>query len=203
MPEQYFRNNVTAGLTLIETREGPRVALPGAPLTAATFGEPGMSHRRGPPSEPHPLRPLRREQVHRGEDACGDLAHGLKFCALRYFNVAGAWHDGSIGEDHRPESHLIPLILPGGPGQAGSPSFGTDYPTQGRHLYPGLHPRGGSHRRPLLALDYLKRTNTSAAFNLGNGQGFSNREIIEAARRVTATPSRPGGEAAAPAIPPH
>ena len=118
-----------------------------------------------------------------------DLAHGLKFCALRYFNVAGAWHDGSIGEDHRPESHLIPLILQVAQGKREQLSlFGTDYPTKdGTCIRDYIHVEDliDAH---FLALDYLKRTNTSAAFNLGNGQGFSNREIIEAARRVTGHP---------------
>ncbi len=117
-----------------------------------------------------------------------DLAHGLKFCALRYFNVAGAWHDGSIGEDHRPESHLIPSSSRW-PRASGSSS-----PSSAPTTPPRTAPVSGTtstwriSSAHFLALDYLKRTNTSAAFNLGNGQGFSNREIIEAARRATGHP---------------
>lgn len=109
--------------------------------------------------------------------------------------MAGAWHDGSIGEDHRPESHLIPLILQVAQGKREQLSlFGTDYPTKdGTCIRDYIHVEDliDAH---FLALDYLKRTNTSAAFNLGNGQGFSNREIIEAARPGHRPPHpRPGG----------
>ncbi|MGN0968662.1 MAG: UDP-glucose 4-epimerase GalE, partial [Oscillospiraceae bacterium] len=118
-----------------------------------------------------------------------DQAHGLKYCALRYFNVAGARSDGSIGEDHRPESHLIPLILQVAQGKRDKLSlFGTDYPTKdGTCVRDYIHVEDliDAH---MLALDYLRAGNPSTAFNLGNGQGFSNREIIEAARRVTGHP---------------
>ena len=103
--------------------------------------------------------------------------------------MAGAWHDGSIGEDHRPESHLIPMILSVAQGKRDHLSlFGTDYPTKD-----GTCVRDYIHVEDLidahfLALEYLKKGNPSAAFNLGNGQGFSNREIVEAARRVTGHP---------------
>ncbi len=111
VPEQYFRNNVTAGLTLIETMLAHKVPYLVFSSTAATFGEPEYV----PIDEAHPQNPTNpygesKLIVEKMLKWC-DLAHGLKFCALRYFNVAGAWHDGSIGEDHRPESHLIPLIL--------------------------------------------------------------------------------------------
>ena len=115
-----------------------------------------------------------------------DYAHGLKYVALRYFNVAGAWNDGSIGEDHSPETHLIPLVLATALGQREKLSlFGTDYPTRdGTCVRDYIHVEDliDAH---LLALEYLKAGHPSAAFNLGNGQGFTNREIIEAARRVT------------------
>ena len=186
VPEQYFRNNVTAGLTLIETMLAHKVPYLVFSSTAATFGEPEYV----PIDEAHPQNPTNpygesKLIVEKMLKWC-DLAHGLKFCALRYFNVAGAWHDGSIGEDHRPESHLIPLILQVAQGKREQLSlFGTDYPTKdGTCIRDYIHVEDliDAH---FLALDYLKRTNTSAAFNLGNGQGFSNREIIEAARRVT------------------
>lgn len=121
-PEQYFRNNVTAGLTLIETMLAHKVPYLVFSSTAATFGEPEYV----PIDEAHPQNPTNpygesKLIVEKMLKWC-DLAHGLKFCALRYFNVAGAWHDGSIGEDHRPESHPDPPHPPGGPGPSGSSS---------------------------------------------------------------------------------
>ena len=101
-------------------------------------------------------------------------------------NVAGALSDGSIGEDHSPETHLIPLVLATALGQREKLSlFGTDYPTRdGTCVRDYIHVEDliDAH---LLALEYLKAGQPSTAFNLGNGQGFTNREIIEAARRVT------------------
>jgi UDP-glucose 4-epimerase len=189
VPEQYFRNNVTAGLSLIETMIAFHVPYLIFSSTAATFGEPEYV----PIDEVHPQFPTNpygesKLIVERMLKWC-DLAHGLKYCALRYFNVAGAWHDGSIGEDHRPETHLIPLILQVAQGKRDSLKlFGTDYPTKdGTCIRDYIHVEDlvDAH---FLALDYLKAGHPSAAFNLGNGQGFSNREIIQAARRVTGAP---------------
>ena len=150
VPEQYFRNNVTAGLTLIETMLAHKVPYLVFSSTAATFGEPEYV----PIDEAHPQNPTNpygesKLIVEKMLKWC-DLAHGLKFCALRYFNVAGAWHDGSIGEDHRPESHLIPLILQVAQGKREQLSlFGTDYHTKdGTCIRDYIHVEG-SHRRPL------------------------------------------------------
>ena len=189
IPEVYFRNNVTAGLSLIETMIAHKVPYLVFSSTAATFGEPEhvpiVETDRQLPTNPYGESKLIVEKMLRWCDS----AHGLKYCALRYFNVAGAWHDGSIGEDHRPESHLIPLILQVAQGKRDKLSlFGTDYPTKdGTCIRDYIHVEDliDAH---MLALDYLKGGNPSAAFNLGNGQGFSNREIIEAARRVTGHP---------------
>lgn len=186
VPERYFRNNVTAGLTLMEAMVDHHIPYLVFSSTAATYGEPEYT----PIDEGHPQNPTNPY----GESKLivekmlkwSDLAHGLRFCALRYFNVAGAWHDGSIGEDHRPESHLIPLVLAAAQGKtAGLRLFGTDYPTpDGTCIRDYIHVEDlvDAH---FLALDYLKAGNPSSAFNLGNGKGFSNREIIQAARRVT------------------
>ena len=189
IPEVYFRNNVTAGLSLIETMIAHKVPYLVFSSTAATFGEPEhvpiVETDRQLPTNPYGESKLIVEKMLRWCDS----AHGLKYCALRYFNVAGAWHDGNIGEDHRPESHLIPLILQVAQGKREKLSlFGTDYPTKdGTCIRDYIHVEDliDAH---MLALDYLKGGNPSAAFNLGNGQGFSNREIIEAARRVTGHP---------------
>lgn len=189
VPEQYFRNNVTAGLSLIETMIECKVPYLVFSSTAATFGEPERvpieEDDRQVPTNPYGESKLIVEHMLKW---C-DQAHGLKYCALRYFNVAGARPDGSIGEDHRPESHLIPLILQVAQGKRDKLSlFGTDYPTRdGTCIRDYIHVDDliDAH---ILALDYLRSGNPSAAFNLGNGQGFSNREIIEAARRVTGHP---------------
>ncbi|WP_186564727.1 UDP-glucose 4-epimerase GalE [Lawsonibacter celer] len=189
VPERYFRNNVTAGLSLIETMIEFKVPYLVFSSTAATYGEPEhvpiVETDRQLPTNPYGESKLIVEHMLKWCDA----AHGLKFVALRYFNVAGAWHDGSIGEDHRPETHLIPVILQVAQGKRDKLSlFGADYPTRD-----GTCVRDYIHVEDLidahfLALEYLKEGNPSAAFNLGNGQGFSNREIIEAARKVTGHP---------------
>ena len=189
IPEQYFRNNVTAGLSLIETMIEYKVPYLVFSSTAATFGEPERvpieEEDRQVPTNPYGESKLIVEHMLKW---C-DQAHGLKYCALRYFNVAGARPDGSIGEDHRPETHLIPLILQVAQGKRDKLSlFGTDYPTKdGTCIRDYIHVDDliDAH---ILALDYLRSGNPSTAFNLGNGQGFSNREIIEAARRVTGHP---------------
>ena len=189
VPDRYFRNNCMAGLTLIQTMVAHKVPYLVFSSTAATFGEPDYT----PIDEAHPQLPtnpygeskLIVEKMLRWCDA----AYGLKYVPLRYFNVAGAAPDGSIGEDHRPESHLIPLILQVAQGKREKLSlFGTDYPTpDGTCIRDYIHVCDliDAH---FLALDYLRAGNPSAAFNLGNGKGFSNREIIEAARRVTGHP---------------
>ena len=189
VPERYFRNNVTAGLSLIETMIEFKVPYLVFSSTAATYGEPEhvpiVETDRQLPTNPYGESKLIVEHMLKWCDA----AHGLKFVALRYFNVAGAWHDGSIGEDHRPETHLIPVILQVAQGKRDKLSlFGADYPTRD-----GTCVRDYIHVEDLidahfLALEYLKEGNPSASFNLGNGQGFSNREIIEAARKVTGHP---------------
>ena len=122
-------------------------------------------------------------------------AHGMRSVVLRYFNVAGALPGGEIGEDHRPESHLIPLILQVPLGQRPHITvFGEDYPTPDGTCvrdYLDVMDLADAHMR---ALDHLRRGRESVVCNLGNGQGFSVRAMIEAARRVTghAVPMRAG-----------
>jgi UDP-glucose 4-epimerase len=189
LPEKYFRNNVTAGLSLIETMVEFQIPYVVFSSTAATFGEPEYV----PIDEGHPQNPTNpygeSKRMVEGMLKWAERAHGLSWAALRYFNVAGASKDGSIGEDHRPESHLIPLVLQAAAGKRDALSlFGTDYPTpDGTCVRDYIHVEDliDAH---VLALNYLKQGNPSAAFNLGNGQGFSNREIIEAARKVTGAP---------------
>lgn len=188
-PEKYFRNNCMAGLSLLETMTEFGVGRLVFSSTAAVYGEP----RGIPIDEEHPKNPtnpygqskLIVEEMLRWFD----LAHGLKYAALRYFNVAGAREDGGIGEDHRPETHLIPLVLATAQEKRESLTlFGTDYPTpDGTCIRDYIHVEDLAEAH-FLALEYLAAGNPSAAFNLGNGRGFSNREIIEAARRVTGRP---------------
>ncbi len=188
-PEKYFRNNVAGAINLADTMLEFKVPYLVFSSTAATFGEPErtpiLDNDPQKPTNPYGESKLIIEKMLKWYD----YAHGLKFCALRYFNVAGAWHDGSIGEDHRPETHLIPIILQVAQGKRENLKlFGTDYPTKdGTCVRDYIHVEDliDAH---LLALDYLKKGNPSATFNLGNGTGFSNRQIIEAARKVTGHP---------------
>lgn len=118
-----------------------------------------------------------------------DIAHGVKYIALRYFNVAGAFHDATIGEAHNPETHLIPLILQVPNGQRDAITiFGDDYDTpDGTCIRDYIHIEDliDAH---ILALRHLLQHRTSDVFNLGSGAGFSVKDMIEAARRVTGHP---------------
>ena len=117
---------------------------------------------------------------------CTDQAYGIKFVALRYFNVAGAKPDGSIGEDHGPETHLLPIVLQVAQGKRDKLMiFGDDYQTpDGTNVRDYVHPFDLADAH-LLAVDYLRSGKPSTAFNLGSSTGFSNLQIVEAARRVT------------------
>ena len=116
-------------------------------------------------------------------------AYGIKYAALRYFNAAGANTKVGIGEDHHPESHLIPIVLQCALGKRDHVGiFGDDYPTpDGTCIRDYIHVRDlvSAH---LLALEYLDKGGESGPFNLGNGTGFSVKEIIETARKVTGKP---------------
>lgn len=154
--------------------------------TAAVYGEPEKTPivETDPtvPTNPYGETKLTIERM----AACFERAHGIRCCALRYFNVAGASPDGSIGEAHNPETHLIPLVLQAALGVRDSITvFGEDYPTPD-----GTCIRDYVHVCDLIdghlkALRYLRSGGDSAAFNLGIGHGFSVREIIDAVKRVT------------------
>lgn len=115
-----------------------------------------------------------------------DEAYGMKYVALRYFNVAGAKSDASIGEDHDPETHLVPIILQAALGQRKEVAiFGEDYDTpDGTCVRDYVHVEDliAAH---LLALEYLQKGNESNVFNLGSNHGYSVKEMVEAARNVT------------------
>jgi UDP-glucose 4-epimerase len=129
-----------------------------------------------------------------------DQAYGIKSVALRYFNVAGAAADASIGEDHDPETHLVPNILKAALGQADQITmFGDDYDTpDGFNVRDYVHPTDLADAH-LLAIDYLVRTNQSDVFNLGSSSGFSVKQMVDVAKQVVGRdipsvvgPRRPG-----------
>jgi UDP-glucose 4-epimerase len=185
-PEQYFRNNTANSLTLLEAVLAHKVPRFVFSSTAALFGTPD----RTPIEENDPLHPMNTygeskflvehmlDWFHR--------IHGLRYACLRYFNAAGATPEQ--GEDHHPESHLIPLILQVALGKRDSISiFGTDYPTpDGTCVRDYIHVSDLASAH-LLVLDALKHKD-KLIYNLGNGRGFSVREVIETARRVTGHP---------------
>lgn len=185
-PLKYFNNNVHGMQTLLEAMLRHNVDKLVFSSSAAVYGEP----ERVPIEESDPARPgnpygeskLIMETIMRWVGK----AHGIRSVSLRYFNVAGAWPGGEIGEDHRPESHLIPLILQVPLGRREQITvFGEDYPTpDGTCIrdYLDVMDLADAHLR---AIDYLRRGGASEICNLGNGCGFSVKEMIATARRVT------------------
>jgi UDP-glucose 4-epimerase len=200
-PTAFFRNNTANALTLLEAMLTHGVKKFVFSSTAALFGNPD----RAPIEEDDPLRPTNvygesKLMVERML-AWLNVVHGLRYASLRYFNAAGAVSSDQ-GEDHRPESHLIPLVLKVALGQSDHVNvFGADYPTpDGTCVRDYIHvlDLASAH---LLALDALER-HDRLIYNLGNGQGFSVREVIEVARKVTGrpitvveSPRRPGDPA--------
>ena len=154
--------------------------------TAAAYGEPEqvpiLETDRTVPTNCYGETKLSMERMM----AWVSQAHGLRYVALRYFNAAGAHPSGSIGEAHTPETHLIPIILQVPNGQRDKVSiFGGDYHTRdGTCVRDYIHVKDLAEAH-LLALEYLERGGSSDVFNLGNGAGYSVREIIETARRIT------------------
>ena len=154
--------------------------------TAATYGIPEevpiLETTPQNPINPYGESKLMMETIMKWTDQ----AYGIKFVALRYFNVAGAKPDGSIGEDHGPETHLLPIVLQVAQGKRDKLMiFGDDYQTpDGTNVRDYVHPFDLADAH-LLAVDYLRSGKPSTAFNLGSSTGFSNLQIVEAARRVT------------------
>ncbi|MDX1260964.1 UDP-glucose 4-epimerase GalE [Exiguobacterium sp. K1] len=185
-PLAYFDNNVYGTQVLLEAMMAHDVKQIVFSSTAATYGEqeqmPILETATTNPTNAYGETKLMMEKMMRW---C-ETAYGLNYVALRYFNVAGARATGEIGEDHTPETHLVPLVLEVANGQRPVISiYGDDYATEdGTCIRDYIHVEDliDAH---LLALEYLKQGNTSDVFNLGSSRGFSVREIIEAARRVT------------------
>jgi len=185
-PAKYYRNNVAHTLNLLDAMVRHDVRYFLFSSTAATFGEPRQDHI----DEQHPQLPINpygqsKLMVERLlEDY--DRAYGLKATCLRYFNAAGCDPAGDLGERHDPETHLIPLVLQAVAGQRDAITvFGTDYPTpDGSCIRDYIHVQDLCDAH-LKALEWMMSSDTSGRFNLGNGNGFSVLEVIEAARRVT------------------
>lgn len=185
-PFKYFDNNTVSMLHLLEVMMEFDVKHIVFSSTAATYGIP----KEIPIKEDMPQKPINPY----GESKLmmetmmkwADKAYGMTYVALRYFNVAGAKPDGSIGEAHGTETHLLPIVLQVAQGKREYIKvFGDDYDTlDGTNVRDYVHPIDLAEAH-LLAVDYLRQGNPSAAFNLGSSTGFSNLEIIEAARHVT------------------
>lgn len=188
-PLDYYENNLVASHTLVSSMIVHNVKKIVFSSTAATYGKPEslpiLETNAANPSNPYGETKLAMEKMFRW---C-DLAYGIKSISLRYFNAAGAHPEGKIGEDHHPESHLIPLILQAAMGQRPSISiFGNDYPTgDGTCIRDYIHVMDLANAH-WLALEHLRKNETSDVFNLGNGTGFSVKEVIETAREVTGRP---------------
>lgn len=188
-PLKYFNNNTAGMISLLEVMNECGVKNIVFSSTAATYGIPEEIPIKETTPQ-HPINPygeskLMMETIMKWSDQ----AYGIKFVALRYFNVAGDKPDGSIGEDHRPESHLVPIILQVANGQRDKIAiFGNDYNTpDGTNIRDYVHPYDLADAH-ILAVDYLRHGGSSDAFNLGSSTGFSNLEMVEVARKVTGHP---------------
>ncbi len=199
-PEKYFRNNSAGTLSLIESMLACGVRKLVFSSTAALYGEP----KRTPIEESAVLRPTNvygeSKLIAESMLTWFSRIHGMRYASLRYFNAAGATVE--LGEDHRPESHLIPNILQVAMGKRESVSiFGSDYPTHdGTCIRDYIHVTdlASAHILALVALD----EHPCLIYNLGNGRGFSVREVIQTARKITGhkipvveAPRRPGDPA--------
>ena len=183
-PQKYFQNNYVETLNLLEVLLKRDVKKFVFSSTCATYGEPQYT----PIDEKHPQSPTNpygwsKFIIERTLEAY-DRAYGLKYVALRYFNACGA--TGNCGEDHDPETHLIPLVLFAALGRIPHISiFGDDYPTpDGTAIRDYIHVADLSQAH-LQALEHLRAGKSSEFINLGNGSGYSVNEVIETARRVT------------------
>ena len=183
-PAKYMENNVGGTLSLLRAMKEAGTDKLVFSSTAATYGEPqSIPLREDHPTEPTNPYGLTKRFMEQAMEAYA-AAYGMRFVALRYFNACGA--TPSRGEHHDPETHLIPLVLDVALGKRGSISiFGTDYDTpDGTCIRDYIHVSDLA-RAHLLALDWLARGGGPLICNLGNGEGFSVREVIDVCREVT------------------
>ncbi len=185
-PAKYYANNLANTLNLLEAMRKACVDKFIFSSTCATYGIPDQT----PITEDHPQRPINPygksklmvEQILQDYSS----AYNLRYVALRYFNAAGADPDGELGEWHNPETHLIPLALDAAVGKGEPLSiFGTDYPTDdGTCIRDYIHVTDLADAH-LKALDYLCSQGSSLALNLGNGHGFSVKQVVETVEQIT------------------
>ncbi len=188
-PVKYFDNNVGGAISLVRAMKKHGADSIVFSSTAAVYGEPsGIPITESDPTiptNPYGETKLAMEKLFKWSAE----AYGIKYASLRYFNAAGADKSGTIGEDHHPETHLIPLILqvPLGKREAIS-VFGTDYPTRdGTCVRDYIHVADLADAH-ILAAKYLAEGGESGAFNLGNGVGYTVKEMIATARKITVHP---------------
>lgn len=185
-PSIYYENNVVGSYRLIEAARRAGIRHFVFSSTAAVYGEPDsipiIETASLAPTNVYGRTKLMIEQILKDYSD----SYGMHYVALRYFNAAGADESGVIGEDHTPETHLIPLVLATALGQRKEITvFGTDYDTaDGTCIRDYIHVNDLAQAH-VLAMKYLKEGGNSIAFNLGSGHGFSVKEIIETAKRVT------------------
>ncbi|MFC4600221.1 UDP-glucose 4-epimerase GalE [Cohnella hongkongensis] len=188
-PGKYYHNNVYGTLCLLEQMQKAGVSRIVFSSTAATYGEPERvpidEYDRTVPTNAYGETKLSMEKMIRWFD----VAHGIKFVSLRYFNAAGAHDSGKIGEDHNPESHLVPLVLQVALGQREFISvFGDDYATlDGTCIRDYIHVSDLADAH-ILALERLRQGGDSAIYNLGSGNGYSVKQVIDVSREVTGHP---------------
>ena len=188
-PAKYYRNNVAGTLTLLEAMCDAGIKNFVFSSTCETYGVPEqipvLEDQPQQPINPYGMSKLMVEHIL--DDF--DRAYGLRSVRFRYFNAAGADPEGRLGEDHSPETHILPLVLLTALGKRESISiYGTDYDTpDGTCLRDYIHVSDLAQAH-ILGLEYLLNGGSTEVFNLGNGQGFSIREVIEAARVVTSRP---------------
>ncbi|UOQ45661.1 UDP-glucose 4-epimerase GalE [Halobacillus salinarum] len=188
-PLKYYDNNVHGAICLLKAMAEHNVKNIVFSSTAAVYGEPEQipiqETDATDPTNPYGETKLAIEKLLKW----AEKAYEIRYVILRYFNVAGADPDGRIGEDHRPETHLIPIILQVAQGKRDRIMiFGDDYPTDDGTCvrdYIHVHDLVNAH---LLAIKKLNTNEVSGTYNLGNGQGFTVKEVIDAARRVTGHP---------------
>ena len=185
-PLKYYDNNVNGTKVLLQSMVAHGLDKIVFSSTAATYGEPEkvpiLETDRTEPTNTYGETKLAMEKMFKWTDR----AHGLKYVSLRYFNACGAHVSGKIGEAHSPETHLIPLILQVPLGQREYISiFGDDYDTSdGTCIRDYIHVTDLAQAH-ILAVDYLMKGNESNIFNLGNGEGFTVKEVMDTARKVT------------------
>ena len=188
-PLKYYDNNVCGTKVLLESMIAHDVKKIVFSSTAATYGEPEntpiLESDRTCPTNPYGETKLAMEKMMKWSAN----AYQLRYVSLRYFNACGAHKSGKLGEAHNPESHLIPLVLQVPNGKRESVSiYGTDYDTpDGTCIRDYIHVTDLAEAH-ILAVEYLMKGGESNVFNLGNGVGYSVREVIETARKVTGHP---------------